>query len=42
MTVVKLGDADLAAWKAVSQPVYDGYLAAAGDAGRTVLEAAGN
>ena len=41
MTVVKLSDADLAAWKAVSQPVYDGYLAAAGEAGRTILDAAG-
>ena len=42
MTVVELSAEDLAAWKAVSQPVYDGYLAAAGDAGKTILDAAGN
>ncbi|WP_136636738.1 TRAP transporter substrate-binding protein DctP [Pseudooceanicola onchidii] len=41
MTVVELSDEDLAAWKAVAQPVYDEYLAAAGDAGQTVLDAAG-
>ena len=40
MTVVELSDADLEAWKAVSQPVYDAYLAAAGDAGKAVLAAA--
>ena len=40
MTVVELSDEDLAAWKAVAQPVYDAYLAAAGDAGKTVLDAA--
>lgn len=41
MTVVELSADDLAAWKAVAQPVYDAYLAAAGDAGAAVLEAAG-
>ena len=41
MTVVELSDADLAAWKAVSQPVYDAYLAATGDAGQAILDAAG-
>lgn len=39
MTVVELSDDDLAAWKAVAQPVYDSYLAAAGDAGKAVLDA---
>ncbi|WP_435141836.1 TRAP transporter substrate-binding protein [Pseudopelagicola sp. nBUS_19] len=42
MTVVRLSDEDLAAWKAVSQPVYDAYLDATGDAGKAVLKAAGN
>ncbi len=42
MTVVALSDDDLAAWKAVAQPVYDAYLAAAGDKGKAVLEAASN
>lgn len=41
MTVVELSDEDLAAWKAVSQPVYDSYLASAGDVGKTVLDAIG-
>jgi C4-dicarboxylate-binding protein DctP len=41
MTVVELSDADLEAWKAVSQPVYDAYLAATGDAGQAILDAAG-
>ena len=40
MTIVELSDEDLEAWKAVSQPVYDAYLAATGDAGKTVLDAA--
>lgn len=40
MAVVELSDQDLAAWKAVAQPVYDGYLAASGDVGKAVLEAA--
>lgn len=42
MTVVELSGEDLAAWKAVSQPVYDSYLAAAGEAGQAVLDAIGN
>lgn len=41
MTIVELSDADLAAWKAVSQPVYDAYLKATGDLGQRVLDAAG-
>lgn len=41
MTVVELTEDELAQWKAVSQPVYDSYLASAGDAGETVLKAAG-
>lgn len=40
MTVVELSDDDLAAWQAVAQPVYDNYLAATGDAGKAVLDAA--
>ena len=40
MTVVELSEDDLAQWKAVSQPVYDAYLASAGEAGKTVLDAA--
>lgn len=42
MTVVELTDEELAQWKAVSQPVYDAYLAAAGEAGKKVLDAIGN
>ncbi|SDC04369.1 C4-dicarboxylate-binding protein DctP [Ruegeria marina] len=42
MTVVELSDEDLAAWKAVAQPVYDAYLAATGDVGKSILAAAGN
>lgn len=42
MTVVELTEDELAQWKAVSQPVYDAYLAAAGEVGRKVLDAAGN
>lgn len=41
MTIVKLSDADLAAWKSVAQPVYDAYLAATGEAGQAILNAAG-
>lgn len=41
MTIVELTDDELAQWKSVSQPVYDAYLAAAGDAGQKVLNAAG-
>jgi len=40
MTVVELTEQELAAWKAVSQPVYDSYLKATGDLGKTILEAA--
>ena len=40
MTVVELTDEDLAAWMAVAQPVYDGYLEAAGASGKAVLDAA--
>ena len=40
MTVVKLTDQELEAWKAVSQPVYDSYLQATGDLGKTILDAA--
>ncbi|MEM7506183.1 MAG: TRAP transporter substrate-binding protein DctP [Pseudomonadota bacterium] len=42
MTVVELTEDDLAAWKAVSQPVYDAYLEASGDAGAKVLSATSN
>jgi C4-dicarboxylate-binding protein DctP len=41
MTIVQLTDEDLAAWKAVSQPVYDSYLAAAGEAGKKILDSVG-
>lgn len=41
MTIVELSDAELAAWQAVAQPVYDGYLAATGDAGAKILESLG-
>lgn len=40
MSIVELTDAELAAWKAVAQPVYDSYLAATGEVGKAVLEAA--
>ncbi|MEM1363810.1 MAG: TRAP transporter substrate-binding protein DctP [Pseudomonadota bacterium] len=42
MTIVELSDEDLAAWKAVAQPVYDAYLSSAGDAGQAVLDAVQN
>ncbi len=42
MNIVELSDEDLAAWKAVAQPVYDSYLAATGDVGKAVLDAAGH
>ena len=38
MTVVTLSDDDLAAWKAVMQPVYDSYLAGTGEAGQKILD----
>ncbi len=41
MTIVDLSADELAQWKAVAQPVYDAYLAAAGAAGQKVLDAAG-
>jgi C4-dicarboxylate-binding protein DctP len=40
MTVVELTNQELEAWKAVSQPVYDSYLQATGDLGKTILDAA--
>ncbi len=40
MTVAELTDQELEAWKAVSQPVYDSYLQATGDLGKTILDAA--
>ena len=40
MTIVELSDEELAAWKAVAQPVYDSYLAATGDVGKAILDAA--
>jgi len=40
MTVVELTDQELEAWKAVSQPVYDSYLQATSDLGKTILDAA--
>ena len=41
MTVYTPTEAEIAAWKAVSQPVYDAYKEKAGDLGATMLEAAG-
>ncbi|ABV92831.1 TRAP dicarboxylate transporter- DctP subunit [Dinoroseobacter shibae DFL 12 = DSM 16493] len=41
MTIVELTDEELAKWQAVSQPVYDSYLAATGEAGRQILDALG-
>lgn len=41
MTVVQLTDEDLEEWLAVAQPVYDSYLAAAGEAGQKILDAVG-
>lgn len=41
MTVYKPTAEELAAWRAVSQPVYDAYKAKAGDLGAKVLEEAG-
>ena len=40
MAIVELSDEELAAWKAVAQPVYDSYLAATGDVGKAILDAA--
>ena len=40
MTIVELSDEELAAWKAMAQPVYDSYLAATGDLGKAILDAA--
>ena len=42
MTIVELTEDELAQWKAVSQPVYEAYLAAAGTVGQEVLSAAEN
>ncbi|MBB93422.1 MAG: C4-dicarboxylate ABC transporter substrate-binding protein [Rhodobacteraceae bacterium] len=38
MTIVKLTDEDLAAWKDVVQPVYDNYVKASGEAGQAILD----
>ena len=40
MTVYQPNAEELAAWKAVSQPVYDAFVAKTGDAGKAMLEAA--
>ena len=40
MTVYRPTDAELAKWRAVSQPVYDAFLEDAGDLGKQVFEAA--
>ncbi|SET24830.1 TRAP transporter substrate-binding protein [Oceanicella actignis] len=42
MNIVELDEADVAAWKAVAKPVYDAFLAAAGEAGAKVLAAVGH
>ncbi|WP_425093312.1 TRAP transporter substrate-binding protein DctP [Tropicimonas sp. S265A] len=42
MTVVQLYEADLDAWKAVAQPVYDSYVEAAGEVGQRILDAVGD
>ncbi|MGD1882004.1 MAG: TRAP transporter substrate-binding protein DctP [Paracoccaceae bacterium] len=39
MTIVELSDEDVAAWRAVAQPVFDTYLSATGDAGAAILDA---
>jgi C4-dicarboxylate-binding protein DctP len=41
MTIVDLTEEELAAWQAVSKPVYDAYLAATGEAGQKILDALG-
>ena len=41
MTVVTPSEADIAAWREVSKPVYDAYLEKAGDLGAQLMEAAG-
>lgn len=40
MTVYRPTDAELAKWRAVSQPVYDAFLEDAGDLGKQVFDAA--
>ncbi|QGZ36218.1 TRAP transporter substrate-binding protein DctP [Stappia indica] len=40
MTVYELSDEEVAAWEAAAQPVYDQFLADAGELGAKVLEAA--
>jgi C4-dicarboxylate-binding protein DctP len=40
MTIYHPTDAEIAAWKAASTPVYDGFKAKAGDLGAQVLKAA--
>ncbi|WP_223422325.1 TRAP transporter substrate-binding protein [Tateyamaria pelophila] len=41
MTIVELSDEELAAWQAVTQPVYDNYLEATGEAGQKIFDALG-
>jgi len=41
MTIVELTDAELAEWQAVSQPVFDSYLEATGEAGQKIFDALG-
>ncbi|MCY4289333.1 MAG: TRAP transporter substrate-binding protein DctP [Aestuariivita sp.] len=40
MNVVKLSNEELEEWKSVAQPVYDSYIEAAGDIGRSLIDAA--
>jgi len=42
MSVYRPTDAELAEWRAVSQPVYDAYLAETGEMGAAILDAAQN
>lgn len=41
MTIVELTDEELAEWKSVSQPVFDSYLEATGEAGQKIFDALG-
>lgn len=41
MTVVDLTAEELATWQSVAQPVYDSYIDATGEAGKTILDALG-
>lgn len=40
MTVYKPSEAEIDAWKAAAQPVFDSYLESAGDLGKAIFEAA--